>query len=155
MPPTEPEPLTTAEIELGHELVRYSRIMHLLKAEMGRLLPAGLDPAAAQLLAWLVHQGPSRQSDLAGSTFLDPSTVSRRIAQLVAHGLVERRADPGDGRAVQLGPTTLGTEMFEKVRARREQVVHQVLTGWDTSDVAEFRRLMGKFNDGFESFRTF
>jgi DNA-binding MarR family transcriptional regulator len=155
MPQTEREPLTEAEIELGHELVRYARILHLLKAEMGRLVPAGLDPAAAGLLAWLVRQGASRQSDLAGSTFLDPSTVSRRIAQLVAHGLVERAADPGDGRAVLLAPTALGTEVFDRVRERREQIVHQVLTGWDASDVAEFRRLMCKFNDGFESFRTF
>ena len=138
--------------ELGHELIRFARVMHVIKGEMGRLLPSGLDPAAAQLLAWLVKQGPSRQNELADSTYLDPSTVSRRITQLVTHGLVERRADPADGRAVLLAPTQHGTEVFGRLRDHREQLVQKVLAGWDPAEVAELRRLMAKVNDGFESY---
>ena len=38
----------------------------------------------------------------------DPSTVSRQVASLVKAGLVERQADPDDGRASILVPTELG-----------------------------------------------
>jgi DNA-binding MarR family transcriptional regulator len=139
------------EFELGHELVRYSRVIHLLRTEMALVLPAGLDPAAGQLLAWLVKKGPSRQSELAEAAFLDPSTVSRRIAQLVSHGLAERRADPGDGRAIQLAPTARGAQIFTELRTRRDLLIHEVLTDWDPADVAQFRTLMAKFNDAFEA----
>lgn len=139
------------ETGLGHELVRFARIMHMLKSQMASLLPAGLDPAAAQLLSWLVTQGPSRQSELAGCTFLDPSTVSRRVSQLVTHGLAERRPDPGDGRAVQLVPTASGQQLYALLRHRREHLLHQVFGSWADNDVAELRRLMRRFNDGIES----
>ena len=139
------------ETELGHELLRFARVMHMLKSQMAGLLPAGLDPAASQLLAWLVKSGPSRQNELADWTFLDPSTVSRRVSQLVTHGLAERRADPADGRAVQLIPTERGRELFADLQQRREEVLHQVLGDWHEADVAELRRLLSHFNDGIES----
>ena len=142
---------TELENELGHELIRFARIMHMIKNGMTELLPPGLDPAAAGLLAWLVRQGPSRQSELAGSTFFDPSTVSRRVSQLVQHGLAERRPDPADGRAVQLVPTQAGRELFERMRQHRESVLHAVLGDWPDDDVAHFRRLIRRFNDGIES----
>ena len=145
---------TKAETELGHEFIRYGRFIHTFRAQLADLLPTGLDPAAAQLLAWLVKQGPLRLGELAEVTFLDPSTVSRRISQLVHHGLVERRADQIDGRAVQLVPTALGQELFATLTVRREQIMHQVLGGWAGADLTELGRLLRKFNDDFESYQA-
>ncbi len=152
MEPT--DDLDLARVELNHEFIRYHRVVHALKNQVSQVLPPGLDPAAAQLLAWLVKQGPSRQSELAENAFLDPSTVSRRISQLVHQGLVERRADPVDGRAVQLVPTDLGRNCFDALRRRREEILQQVLTGWTSGDVTTLTRLMQKFNDDFETYRT-
>jgi DNA-binding MarR family transcriptional regulator len=143
-----------ARVELGHEFVRYHRVVHLLRTQLAEVLPAGLDPAAAQLLAWLVKQGPSRQGELAEETFLDPSTVSRRISQLVHQGLVERRADPMDGRAVQLVPTNLGQTFFNTIKRRREEIMQQVLAEWTHEDVTALSALMRKFNDDFEAYRA-
>jgi DNA-binding MarR family transcriptional regulator len=143
-----------ARIELGHEFVRYGRVVHTLRTQLADVLPAGLDPAAAQLLAWLVKQGPSRQGELAEETFLDPSTVSRRISQLVHQGLVERRADPVDGRAVQLVPTDRGQAFFNTIRARREEIMQQVLAEWSSADVSALSGLLRKFNDDFEVYRS-
>ncbi len=140
-----------AEIELGHEIIRFNRVMHRMKAQVVHLLPAGLDPAAALLLAWLVKRGPSRQHELADCTFLDPSTVSRRVSQLVSHGLAERRPDPGDGRAVLLVPTEEGVRLFGLIRTRREELMHQVVGPWPQGEVDEFRRLLRRFNDEIES----
>jgi DNA-binding MarR family transcriptional regulator len=150
----EPElSVDAARSELSHEFARYSRVIHHLKSQLADLFPVGLDPAAASLLAWLVKQGPSRQGELAECTFLDPSTVSRRISQLVQQGLVERRADPLDGRAVQLVPTVRGKEFFSILQVRREEVMNQVLSDWTSTDLSTLRALMRKFNDDFESYR--
>ena len=121
---------------------------------MADVLPAGLDPAAAQLLAWLVKQGRSRQGEIADETFLDPSTVSRRISQLVHQGLVERRADPIDGRAVQLVPTALGQTFFNTIRGRREEIMQEVLADWTHEEVGALSTLLRKFNDDFETYRA-
>jgi DNA-binding MarR family transcriptional regulator len=144
---------TEARVELGHEFIRYHRVIHTLRTQISDVLPAGLDPAAAQLLAWLVKQGPSRQGELAEETFLDPSTISRRISQLVQQGLVERRADPIDGRAVQLVPTAHGQALFKTIRRRREEIMEQVLTGWTRDEVEALSGLLRKFNDDFETYR--
>ena len=138
---------------LTHEFLRYGRVIHVFRTQLAELLPAGLDPAAAQLLAWLVKQGPSRQGELADSTFLDPSTVSRRISQLVHQGLVERRADPVDGRAVQLVPTPRGEDLFRSIKNHREQVMHEVLAGWSPAELTALTALLSKFNDDFENYR--
>jgi DNA-binding MarR family transcriptional regulator len=121
---------------------------------MAGLLPAGLDPAAAQLLAWLVKQGPSRQGELAECTFLDPSTVSRRISQLVQHGLVERRADEGDGRAVRLHPTERGRELFQAFWAKREQLVQATVEAWEPADIRTLTTLLRRLNDDIEARRA-
>ena len=144
----------TARAELHHEFSRYARALHTLRAQLAEILPTGLDPAAAQLLAWLVKQGPSRQTELAAETFLDPSTVSRRVSQLVQRGLVERRLDPNDGRAAQLVPTTAGAEVFAQLRARNAQTMEQVLGGWSDDDVTALAVMLRKFNDSFESYRS-
>ena len=148
-----PAEAAAGKAALSHEFLRYGRVIHIFRTQLADLLPAGLDPAAAQLLAWLVKQGPSRQGELADNTFLDPSTVSRRISQLVHQGLVERRADPVDGRAVQLVPTARGEELFTSIRAQREQVMHEVLANWSAADLTALTALLGKFNDDFENYR--
>jgi DNA-binding MarR family transcriptional regulator len=148
------EDTTSARFALSHEFIRYHRVIHAMKSQLADVLPAGLDPAAAQLLSWLVKQGPSRQGALADETFLDPSTVSRRISQLVQQGLVERRADPEDGRAVQLVPTAQGQTFFSILRTRREEMLDQVLANWTRAEVTALSGLLQKFNDDFEDYRS-
>jgi DNA-binding MarR family transcriptional regulator len=139
--------------ELSHELFRSFRTLHMLKAEVVELLPPGLDPAAAQLLSMLVTQGPTRQNDLAGHTFLDPSTVSRRVSQLVEVGLAERRADPDDGRAVRLAATTEGITLVGRIRAARERTIGSVLAGWSETDVHALATQLRTFNDAVDDYR--
>lgn len=139
---------------LSHEFIRYHAVAHALRGHLAGVLPAGLDPAAAQLLAWLVAKGPSRQGELAECTFLDPSTVSRRISQLVHQGLVERQADSADGRAVQLVPTVSGKAFFTIIQQRREEIMHAVLADWTDTDLGLLGSLLRRFNDDFEAKRS-
>jgi DNA-binding MarR family transcriptional regulator len=55
-------------------------------------------------------------NELADSLYVTPSTASRTIEELVRKGLVERRQDPVDRRAVCLTLTAQGQVLFEAVR---------------------------------------
>src|SRR5690242_1267084 len=93
-----------AEVEaidlVEHELTRLLR-----RAESARTRhPAALrlDRSAYLLLGELEWRGPRGIAALAQSFQLDVSTASRQVAALEAKGLVERRADPADGRVCLL-----------------------------------------------------
>jgi DNA-binding MarR family transcriptional regulator len=139
---------------LSHEFIRYHAVSHAMRSQLSIGLPAGLDPAAASLLAWLVKKGPSRQGEMAEYTFLDPSTVSRRISQLVHQGLVERQADSADGRAVKLVPTESGRACFGVIQKRRQELMDSVLANWNDDDLRGLGTLLGRFNDDFEALRS-
>src|SRR3954453_9400041 len=85
-----------------------ARLMHLFARARAQLLAKArqdVDWAAQLLISTLVGQGPMRAKELAEQVQLDPSTVSRQVAQLVRDGFVERLADAHDGRASLLRPT--------------------------------------------------
>lgn len=134
--------------ELVAELVRHSRLLPLIKAHAAVEVPPGLEHGATLVLAHLVTDGPLRQGELSEVALLDPSTVSRRVGQLVAHGLVERQSDPDDGRAVRLAATDAGRALFERVRARRRELMDLALAGWSDADLEELVRLLRRLNDG-------
>jgi DNA-binding MarR family transcriptional regulator len=142
-----------SEEALSHELIRYTRLHHVLKTRLGSGFPDGLDHAAMGVLMTLIKRGALRQGELADLALLDPSTVSRHVGQLVRAGLVERRADPADGRAVQLVATRSGHALGADLAHRRRSLVHQTLASWQQDDVRQLAGLLGRLNDDFESQR--
>jgi DNA-binding MarR family transcriptional regulator len=54
-------------------------------------------------------------TDLARHLGLDKSTISGLVDRAVKRGLVERAADPGDGRAVQVALSARGRQLAETV----------------------------------------
>jgi len=105
------------------------------------------------LLVKLAHLGPSRASDLAEFLCADPSTVSRQVSSLVKSGLIERRADPADGRASILVPTELGAQRVREQERRRGDTVTPVLKDWSIEDREDLLRLLRKYTDGVEERR--
>jgi DNA-binding MarR family transcriptional regulator len=83
----------------------------------------------------------------------DPSTVSRQAATLVDLGLVERRRDPADRRAVQLAATERGEELFRRIRADREAMFEIVLADWSEGDVEQLTCLLTRFTTDLERHR--
>jgi DNA-binding MarR family transcriptional regulator len=78
--------------------------------------------------------GPLRLSDLAGALELDLSTVSRQVRHLVDTGLVERHADPDDGRASLLSLSPRGCQVLQAVRSARREVLARTLDKWSAAD---------------------
>ncbi|MFN8081903.1 MAG: MarR family winged helix-turn-helix transcriptional regulator [Kineosporiaceae bacterium] len=139
--------------ELGFELTRHARLLHVVKARMALEVPAGVDVAAVGLLMMLIRCGSRRQGELAEAAMLDPSTTSRYVAALARAGLVERRADPDDGRAVHLVATTAGERLGADLMAHRQAMVREMLDGWSVNDLEVLLSLVRRLNDALEQHR--
>jgi DNA-binding MarR family transcriptional regulator len=115
--------------------------------------------AAAHDVEWSAHivlkvlasEGPMRSSALADRIESDPSTVSRQVAALVKNGLLERRADPEDGRACLLVPTAKADAVLSEHRNIRLEHFNRMLGEWSDGDIATFATLLRRFTDDFES----
>jgi DNA-binding MarR family transcriptional regulator len=129
-------------------------MMRTLKKVRARLLAAAeqdVEWSAQLLLKCIATEGPMRASVVAETLQSDPSTVSRQVAGLVKDGLLERRADPGDGRASLLVLTPAADAVLaEHDRARLEQFA-QALDGWSDADLRRFAAMLRRFTEAFEA----
>jgi DNA-binding MarR family transcriptional regulator len=138
--------LSQRDIDSGRRLAGAMFALGKQQASLGnRMSRSGVDRSTIMLLKTLVVLGPSRSSALATAVHSDPSTVSRQIASLVRDGLVERRADPEDGRASVLVPTEAGIEVLEEQRRRLGLALARVVQQWAPEDVDTFLDLLERF----------
>lgn len=72
---------------------------------------AGLTAPQAKLLVQL--EEPRRMSDLAESQSCDPSTITDIVGRMERDGMVQRDADPSDGRARRVVLTAAGVAARE------------------------------------------
>nr|WP_042183753.1 MarR family winged helix-turn-helix transcriptional regulator [Kibdelosporangium sp. MJ126-NF4]CEL15822.1 Transcriptional regulator, MarR family [Kibdelosporangium sp. MJ126-NF4]CTQ93747.1 Transcriptional regulator, MarR family [Kibdelosporangium sp. MJ126-NF4] len=105
-----------------------------------------LDAACYALLLHLGDIGPVRAADVVERTGLDKSTISRQIARLEELDLVERVADPHDGRARLVQLTDTGTQRLDTVRSDRRARLHAILDSWPTDEITTFSTLLAKLN---------
>ena len=136
------ESFVRLEREIGLLLRRSRAISARLAAE----LHPDLDGAAYGLLALLQDSGPLRASDLVARLGLDKSTVSRQLATLVDLGLVERAADPVDGRAQVLTPSPEGSARLSRIREARRARWEADMADWPAEDVARLGDLLARLN---------
>lgn len=139
--------------ELSQAIVRLTRASHAMRVQMSSRARDGIEWAAYSLLFQLVVDGPSRSSALAEAAGVDPSTVSRQVAELVAAGVVERRPDPEDGRALLLVATDKGRALYDAKRAHRIDIFSRIVEGWPAADVRTLTELLTRFNDSFARVR--
>ncbi|MEV4704594.1 MarR family transcriptional regulator [Actinoplanes sp. NPDC049316] len=84
--------------------------------------------------------------ELAARCSLDPSTISRTVATLVRSGLVQRTADPADGRASVLSLTPLGRQTLSDVTAWADDRLADALKEWRPDELAAFTALLRRFS---------
>jgi DNA-binding MarR family transcriptional regulator len=113
-----------------------------------------VERSAHLLLRCVSNDGPMRATDLAERVQADPSTISRQVAYLVSEGLLERRADPIDGRATLLAATGQASSVLAKQDDLRLRRFSAMMAEWTHTDVAAFARLLTQFTQDFERFRV-
>jgi DNA-binding MarR family transcriptional regulator len=135
-----------AFVSLEREIGLLLRRSRAISARLAGALHPDLDGAAYGLLALLQDAGPLRASDLVARLGLDKSTVSRQVSTLVDLGLVDRTADPADGRAQVLTPSAEGSTRLAGIRDARRARWEADLAGWPAEDVATLAELLGRLN---------
>jgi DNA-binding MarR family transcriptional regulator len=101
---------------------------------------AGLTPTRISVLLTVVRDGPMRLSALAQSESLNPTMLSRIIADLVDAGLLERTSDHGDRRAAWVQATDDGQSLAHRMRQERTDALNLAMEGLPAAD----RRLLEK-----------
>ena len=135
-----------AFVELEREIGLLLRRSRAISSRLAGQLHPDLDGAAFGLLALLQDSGPLRASDLVARLGLDKSTVSRQVASLVGLGLVDRSADPDDGRAQVLTPSEEGAARLAQIRDARRGRWEADLGHWPAEDVATLAELLHRLN---------
>jgi DNA-binding MarR family transcriptional regulator len=124
VPPATP---TAAQHETAQRLRiavgRLSRRLRATDAGSG----AGLTPARVSALLHADRSGPMRLSDLAASEGLNPTMLSRMIADFVDAGLVERTCDPDDRRSAWVITTPAGHALAAGMRRERTAAVEAAM----------------------------
>jgi DNA-binding MarR family transcriptional regulator len=139
--------------ELHLALISIVSVMNRPELDERMVREAGisLDRALFPLLVLVERLGPIGVVDLAGRVGRDYTTVSRQVAKLESHGLVERRAGIEDGRVREAIVTRKGKAMTDAVDAARDRLGRALFARWDQREVDDLVRLLQKFAGDIEA----
>jgi DNA-binding MarR family transcriptional regulator len=116
----------------------HSTAIHILRRVRREDARSGLTPARLSALSVVVFAGPMKLGKLAEAEQVRPATMSRTVDALVESGLVTKRADEGDARALRIESTAEGTGLLQTARARR---VHALVEGLEALEPGELEAL--------------
>ncbi len=104
----------------------------LRKTESGTA--AGLTPTRISVLFHVARSGPVRLSELAASEGLNPTMLSRVIADFADAGLLERLSDEGDRRAAWVRATPAGKKLADRMRREKTDALNLALASLDEEE---------------------
>ncbi len=88
---------------------------------------AGLTPTRLSVLLHVVREGSVRLSDVAAVEGINPTMLSRVVADFAQDGLLERISDEGDRRAAWVKATPAGRKLAERMRRERTDALKVAL----------------------------
>ena len=109
-----------------------------------RLAKLGLFAGQEQVVQALAAAGTMTMGDLAALLRVRPPTASKTVTRLAALGIVERRAESGDGRVVRVQLTEAGMAKAEAIERIQEEVEAELLDHLDKTDRRRLRKLLRK-----------
>lgn len=96
----------------------------------------GLGPAKSSALSVLVFGGPRSLGELAAAEGVKPPSMTRVVQELEAEGLVRRKADERDRRAVRLEATAKADRILKEGRSGRAALLTEWLERLDAHELA-------------------
>ena len=110
-----PAPRIAFEIE-DHLFFWFTQVISRRDRQLNLALrPYGIRVPEWRVLGLIYSRHGLSMSEVADFAAIDPTTLSRSIAQLVDAGLVIRFADAEDKRIVRLALTPAGTQLAERI----------------------------------------
>ena len=117
--------------------------------KVAREVHPDMEPAAYGLLVLLPRQEAMRLTDIAASIGIGKPSVSRQIVILESLGLVQKHADPGDGRAQTISLTPEGSQALTRTQSARKDLFRTLLEDWEEDELVQLGSLLTKLNDSY------
>ncbi|MEN6349174.1 MAG: MarR family transcriptional regulator [Syntrophomonas sp.] len=131
---------------LNFMLTKAQQSVHqLFKAE---LLPYGVTPGQYGVLKCLWDENGQTVKQLAERLFLDSSTVTGLLDRMEHKGLIEKKADPKDRRALQVLLTEKGHGLEAPINQAIELANQKALRQMDEAQSESLRNLLQRLNPG-------
>ena len=115
------------------------------RSDVKRSMLADAEPSLSWTDAWLLGRitdtGPLRLSELADWQEVDRSTMTTQVRRLENLGLVDRDADPRDGRAVLVSATRAGAARHRRTKSTARSVYESLLQDWSPEDLIAAERV--------------
>ena len=99
-----------------------------------------LSPSMMAALATIENHGPLTPSELAEYERIKRPTATRVLHRLEDDGLIERTADPSDGRSAVVSVTREGVVLLKKLRSRKNAYLARRLRELPDEDVETLDR---------------
>lgn len=132
-------------------LARLSRSVERRRQQFLAAAKHDVEWSAHLLIHTIAKCGPLRAGALAEAVQSDPSTISRQVSALVKDGLIERQADPEDGRASLLVLTDKGRDIHADHLALRNQHFARMLDDWSERDCRRLVQLLTRFAERYDA----
>jgi MarR family transcriptional regulator, transcriptional regulator for hemolysin len=126
-------------LQLANTARTVSRAFNGVLAREGASLPTWLILTALRGDQWRT------QLELARSLGIEGPTLTRHLDGLERAGLVERRRDPNDRRAVQVEITDAGVELHNRLRGDVIAFDRRLRDGLTEDELDGLRDILGKF----------
>jgi DNA-binding MarR family transcriptional regulator len=120
----------------------HSAAIHLLRGVRRVDAAMGLGPAKSSALSVLVFGGPRSLGELAAAEGVKPPSMTRVVQELEAEGLVRRRINDRDRRAVRLEATAKADRILKQGRARRAALLAEWLAELDDRAFAKVEAVL-------------
>jgi DNA-binding MarR family transcriptional regulator len=114
--------------------------------DVGDNLHPGLSLVAYTLLAQVDGTPGMRAADLCEHFGLAKSTLSRQLEQLISAGLLRREGERPGRRGYVLTLTAAGRQHLDAAAEAVRDRLAERLADWDDRDLADFARLVTRFN---------
>jgi DNA-binding MarR family transcriptional regulator len=101
--------------------------------------PLGATLQMWRVLAALRERDGRRMGDLSETTSIEVSTLTRLVDNMEKKGLVARRRDAGDARAVLLHATAAGRRLTRRILPIAERYEAVALAGFSVSEAATLK----------------
>lgn len=125
--------------ELLHDL------LHLFRARLLQSLEHIQPGLTFNEFRVLMHAGRHpgiTQKELVEHSHTDKAQMARMLAQLQDRGWLERSASEADKRVRCLQLSAQGQQLFDSLRARREQIAQELLQDFPAAEQAQLRALL-------------
>jgi DNA-binding MarR family transcriptional regulator len=106
--------------------IAVSRLRSRIRIESG-LRSTGIPISQLAVLARIINEGPTTASALAAGEHVTQQAIAQSLATLKERGLVEKQADPSDGRKSLVSATASGRELMETITVSREEWLTQAV----------------------------